>query len=62
MNKPVPVSGRKLLKEIHISELQVVCFVSLVTESKKKPVLIEIVVDYFFSKIHMHFVVKNKCQ
>ena len=60
MNTPVTVSGRQLLENVHVPKLEVIVGVDLVTEPSKEPVLIKVIIDNFFSKVHMQLIIQNK--
>ena len=50
----------QLLKNIQIAKLQIVSGRCLIVEAKKESVLIEIIVDNFFSKIYVDFIIHYK--
>ena len=53
----ITIACRLLLEEVHIAELDVIVFVSLVTEASEKPVLIEIIVHDLFSKVDVYLII-----
>lgn len=57
MITPVAVSRSQLLKYIHIPKLEIVMFVDMIIESKKKTILIKIIIDDLLSEIDMHFII-----
>ena len=57
MITPIAITSSELLKNIHITKLQVIVFVNMVSEAQEKPVLVKIIVDYLFSEIYMYFIV-----
>ena len=54
------VSGRQLLKHVHVAKLQIIMFVHMIGKSDKKPVLVEVIINNLFPEIDMHFIVDNK--
>ena len=54
------VTGRQLLKDVHITKLQLVVFVDVIMKSCEKPVLVEIIVDDLLAKIHKYLVGQNQ--
>lgn len=60
MDTAVPVASGKLLKQVHISQLQVGGFGKMIIESQEKTVLIEIIIHHLFPEIDMQFVVGNE--
>ena len=53
----IAIACRLLLEEVHVAELDVIVFVCLVTKARKKTVLVEIIIDDFFSKIDVYFII-----
>lgn len=53
------VASSRFLKKVHITKLQVIVAVKLVTKAGKKTVLIKVIVYYVLAKIHKHFVVNH---
>ena len=60
MNTPIAITSSELLKNIHITKLQVIVFVNMVIETQEKPVLIKVIIDYLLPEIYMHFVIYYK--
>lgn len=60
MITPIAITSSELLKNIHITKLQVIVFVNMVSEAQEKPVLIKIIINYLLSEIYMHFIIYNK--
>ena len=56
----IAITRSQLLKNIHITKLQVIVFVDMVIETEKKPVLVKVIIDDLLSKIYMHFIIYNK--
>lgn len=54
------ITGRQLLKLIHVSDLEVQLFVELIAEPDKEPVLVENVIGDFFTGVEVYFIVENK--
>ena len=56
----VTIASGQLLKKIHIPELQVIMFIDIKIKTKKKTVLVKIIIDDLFAGIDMHFIVNNQ--
>ena len=54
------IACRELLKEVHITKLQVIMRSQLVIQARKKTVLVKIVIYYLLSEVYMHLIVDNK--
>ena len=57
MNTPITVSGRQLLENVHVSKLDVIMGVDLVTEASKEPVLIKVIIDNLLPKVYMQLII-----
>lgn len=53
------VASSSFLKKVHITKLQVIVAVKLVTKAGKKPVLVKVIVYNVLAKIHKYFVVNH---
>ena len=60
MITPIPVAGSQLLKYIHITKLEIIVLVDMISEADKKAVLIKIIIDDLFAKVDMYFIVYHK--
>ena len=60
VNKPIAITCSLLLKKIHVPELYIIRFIGLIAETQEEAVLVEIIINYFFPEIKMHFIIKNK--
>ena len=60
MEHPVLISGSKLLKQVHVTELQVIPGIYMVGKTYQQTVLVEIIVHYLFSEIQHYLIVNRK--
>ena len=60
MITPVVIAGSQLLKNIHITKLQVIMLVNMIIKSQEKSILIEIIIDNLLSEIYMQFIIYYK--
>jgi hypothetical protein len=57
--RPVLVSGRQLLEEVHITKLNVIVLIQEIVEPGKKTVLIEIVIHDSFTEIDVNLIIDH---
>lgn len=58
MITPITVASWQLLKHIHITELEIVVFVYVISKAGKKAILIKIIIDNLPAKVDMHFIIE----
>ena len=56
----ITVAGSQLLKYIHITKLEIIVLIGVISEAYKKPVLVKIIIDDLFPKVDMNFIIDNK--
>lgn len=52
----ITIAGSQLLKQIHVTELQLISFVDIIMKACKKPVLIKVIINDLLAKVHKHFI------
>ena len=60
MGTLIIITAGQLLKNVHISKLQLIVFVDVVMKPRKEPVLVKIVVDDLFAEIDKYLIGKDK--
>lgn len=60
MGTSVTVPCSQLLKNIHVPNLNVIVRTELITESSKKPVLVEIIIYNLLTCVDVHFIIQNE--
>ena len=60
MNGTEPIATIELLKQVHISKLNVIMCIYMVGKTSKKTVLVKIIIQYLPAKIDMDFVIQDK--
>ena len=60
MITPVAIACSQLLKDIHISKLEIIVLVYMISKANKKTVLVKIIIDDLLTKVDMNFIVYNK--
>ena len=60
MNTPVLIACSQLLKQIHITKLDIISFVDMISQAKEKTVLIKIIIDDLFAKIDVQLIICYK--
>ena len=54
------IACRELLKEVHITKLQVIMRSQLVIQARKKTVLVKIVIHDLLAKVDMKLIIQDK--
>ena len=60
IHTPVFVSGASLLKNIHVSKLQVAVRAGLVFKPQEESVLVEIIIHHLAAKVNMHLIIGDE--
>ena len=63
MYAPVPVAGSELLKQVHITELEIIMRIRMKTQPDKKAVLVIIIIHDLLPGIDMNLIIHHdrKC-
>ena len=51
MHSAVAVTGSQLLKNVHVSHLQIIMLIDMIIKAQEKTVLIKIIIDNLFTEI-----------
>ena len=53
----ITVSTGQLLKQVHITKVEIIMLVDIISKTNKKTILIKIIIDNPFTEVDMYFIV-----
>ena len=60
MIAPIAIACSQLLKYIHITKLEIIVLVYMISKTNKKAVLIKVIIDDLLTKVDMNFIIHYK--